>query len=115
MTRLGAIIKQGNGYLRALLTQAAHTILRHKSGDDPLGRWAKAIDERRGRHIAVVALARRLSGVLWAMSFYMCANEAGCVGNPNYHLVLPPGRKAAVSGRTAGVKPGAPRHDKAVS
>ncbi|AUX34812.1 uncharacterized protein SOCE836_069890 [Sorangium cellulosum] len=65
--RLGSITKQGNGYLRALLTQAAHTILRHKSGDDPLRRWAKAIDERRGRHVAVVALARRLSGVLWAM------------------------------------------------
>ncbi|WP_437898075.1 transposase [Sorangium sp. So ce124] len=65
--RLGSITKQGNAYLRALLTQAAHTILRHKSGDDPLGRWAKAIDERRGRHIAVVALAWRLSGVLWAM------------------------------------------------
>ncbi|WP_438025846.1 IS110 family transposase [Sorangium sp. So ce233] len=65
--RLGSITKQGNAYLRALLTQAAHTILRHKSGDDPLRRWAKAIDERRGRHVAVVALARRLSGVLWAM------------------------------------------------
>ncbi|WP_437507246.1 transposase [Sorangium sp. So ce1099] len=65
--RLGSITKQGNAYPRALLTQAAHTILRHKSGDDPLGRWAKAIDERRGRHIAVVALARRLSGVLRAL------------------------------------------------
>ncbi|WP_437579599.1 transposase [Sorangium sp. So ce887] len=65
--RLGSITKQGNAYLRALLTQAAHTILRHKSSGDPLGRWAKAIAERRGHHIAVVALARRLSGVLWAM------------------------------------------------
>lgn len=67
--RLGSITKQGNAYVRMLLTQAAHTILRHKnkSGDDPLRRWADAIAERRGRHIAVVALARRLSGVLWAM------------------------------------------------
>ncbi|WP_437972283.1 IS110 family transposase [Sorangium sp. So ce260] len=66
--RLGAITKQGNAYVRMLLTQAAHTILRHKNkSDDPLRRWADAIAERRGRHIAVVALARRLSGVLWAM------------------------------------------------
>ena len=64
---MGSITKQGNAYLRTLLTQAAHTFLRHKSGDDPLGRWANAIAERRGRHVAVVALARRLSGVLWAM------------------------------------------------
>ncbi|XXY54798.1 hypothetical protein WME91_27070 [Sorangium sp. So ce269] len=51
-----------------LLTQAAHTSLRHKNkSDDPLRRWADAIAERRGRPIAVVAMARRISGVLWAM------------------------------------------------
>ncbi|WP_437776139.1 IS110 family transposase [Sorangium sp. So ce1097] len=67
--RLGSITKQGNAYLRTLLTQAAHSILRHhsSSGDDPLRTWANSIAERRGRHVAVVALARRLSGVLWAM------------------------------------------------
>ncbi|WP_437949587.1 transposase [Sorangium sp. So ce296] len=32
--RLGSITKQGNAYLRALLTQAAHTILRHKKRND---------------------------------------------------------------------------------
>ncbi|WP_437733206.1 transposase [Sorangium sp. So ce1335] len=32
--RLGSIIKQGNAYLRALLTPAAHTILRHKNTSD---------------------------------------------------------------------------------
>ncbi|WP_437505327.1 hypothetical protein [Sorangium sp. So ce1099] len=52
-----------------LLTQAAHTSLRHKnkSGDDPVRGWADALAARRGRHLAVVALARRVSGVLWAM------------------------------------------------
>lgn len=65
--RLGGITKQGNSYLRALLVQAAWTILRASNKDDPLHLWGKAVAERRGKRIAVVALARRLAGVLWAM------------------------------------------------
>ena len=64
--RLGAITKHGNSYLRARLVQAAWALLR-TSGDDPLRRWAAAVMERRGKRIAIVALARRLAGVLWAM------------------------------------------------
>jgi transposase len=29
--------------------------------------WAQALAERRGKRLAVVAVARRLAGVLWAM------------------------------------------------
>lgn len=65
--RLGAMTKQGNAYVRALLTQAAHILMLRGPSDDPMRRWAQAIDKRRGRRIAVIALARRLSGVLWAM------------------------------------------------
>jgi len=64
--RLGAISKQGNSYARAMLVQASWQILRLR-GDDPLKTWATAIAKRRGRRVAVVALARRLTGVLWAM------------------------------------------------
>lgn len=64
--RLGAISKQGNSYVRAMLVQASWQILRLR-GDDPLKTWASAIAKRRGKRIAVVALARRLAGVLWAM------------------------------------------------
>lgn len=64
--RLGSITKQGNSYMRALLIQAAHSIFRLRA-DDPLKRWAKAVEERRGYKIAVVAVARRLVGILWAM------------------------------------------------
>ena len=64
--RLGAITKEGNSYLRALLVQAAWNILRTK-GDDPLKSWATRVAGRRGKKVAVVALARRLVGVLWAM------------------------------------------------
>lgn len=64
--RLGAISKAGNPYLRSLLVQASWTLLRKKDGD-PLTRWARQIARRRGARIAVVALARRLAGVLWAV------------------------------------------------
>ena len=64
--KLGAITKQGNSYLRALLVQAAHSVFRLRA-DDPLKRWGESIAERRGKRIAVIAVARRLVGILWAM------------------------------------------------
>jgi len=64
--RLGAISKAGNSYLRSLLVEVSWTLLRKKD-DDPLTRWARHIVRRRGARIAVVALARRLAGVLWAV------------------------------------------------
>jgi transposase len=64
--RLGAITKQGNSYLRALLTQAAHSIFRLRA-EDPLKRWGQSVEERRGYKIAVIAVARRLVGILWAV------------------------------------------------
>lgn len=64
--RLGAITKQGNSYLRALLVQAAHSIFRLRA-DDPLKQWGQALEARRGKRIAVIAVARRLVGILWAM------------------------------------------------
>jgi transposase len=65
--KLGAITKQGNPYLRSLLIQAAWVILRRNDPNDPLNLWAQAVAEKRGKRIAVVALARRLIGVLWAL------------------------------------------------
>ena len=65
--RLGAISKRGNSYLRALLVQAAWSIVRSGDKSNPLVLWVKQLTERRGKRIAVIALARRLVGVLWAM------------------------------------------------
>ena len=65
--RLGGITKQGNTYARAMLVQSAWQILRNADPDDPLRRWATHIATKRGKRIAVVALARRLAGVVWAM------------------------------------------------
>jgi transposase len=65
--RVGAITKAGNCYVRSLLIESAWTILRNSPADDPLRQWGHAIVERRGNRIGVIALARRLVGVLWAM------------------------------------------------
>jgi transposase len=65
--RLGGITKQGNTYARTLLVQSAWSILRSRSSTDPIKRWGDHIAQTRGKKIAAVALARKLSGVLWAM------------------------------------------------
>lgn len=66
--RIGRITKAGNSRVRYLLVEAAWRVLRSKSEDTAaLRSWALAIALRRGKRIAVVALARRLAGILYAM------------------------------------------------
>jgi transposase len=64
----GRITKAGPSQVRRLLVQAAVSILRLR---DPrtadLREWAMTIAARRGKKVAVVALARRLAGILYAM------------------------------------------------
>jgi transposase len=66
--RRGGITKAGPSRVRRLLVQATVSILRLR---DPrtadLRQWAMAIAARRGKKVAVVALARRLAGILYAM------------------------------------------------
>jgi transposase len=66
--RRGHITKAGNPRMRWLLVQAAWAVWHStKSDAQPLRAWAQRIAHRRGRSIAVVALARRLAGILFAM------------------------------------------------
>jgi transposase len=66
--RRGRITKAGNTRMRWLLVQAAVSILRCRHAQtDALRTWATGIAARRGKKIAVVALARRLAGILYAM------------------------------------------------
>ncbi len=65
--RKGAITKRGPTALRVLLIQAAWTIWRQRQGRAALHAWVERLAARRGRHIAVVALARRLARILYAM------------------------------------------------
>ena len=64
----GHITKTGPGDLRALLVQASWVIGRGRSAAGAaLRTWAQQLAARRGRRIAIVALARRLTRVLYAM------------------------------------------------
>lgn len=66
--RVGKITKAGNSRVRYLLVEAGWRIMRSKSEETAaLRAWAQFIAVRRGKRIAVVALARRLAGILYAM------------------------------------------------
>lgn len=66
--RRGAITKTGDRRTRWVLTQAAWTVWRMRGGTaEPLRVWARRIAARRGTHVAVVALARRLARILYAL------------------------------------------------
>lgn len=65
ISRTGTI-KAGPGYLKALLVQGAWTAWRTRP-NDPMVLWARAIAEKRGTRIAIVALARKIATVLYAM------------------------------------------------
>ena len=66
--RKGHITKTGPRDLRALLVQASWACWRSRTpAAAALQQWATALAARRGRRIAVVALARRLSRILYAL------------------------------------------------
>jgi transposase len=65
--RLGRITKTGDGLLRSYLVEAAHLIMSKRTADSPLKRWALQVAARRGKKKAVVALARKLARILFAM------------------------------------------------
>jgi len=66
--RRGRITKTGDARLRWLLVEAGWRILRSTSPDAAgLKAWGEGIAARRGKRVAVVALARKLAGILYAM------------------------------------------------
>jgi transposase len=66
--RVGRITKAGNARTRWLLVEAAWRIVRSRTEETAAVRaWALGIATRRGKRVAVVALARRLAGILYAM------------------------------------------------
>lgn len=60
------LTKAGSPSVRWVLVQAAWTAMRTRASD-PMVLWAREIGRRRGRGIAVVALARKLAGILFAI------------------------------------------------
>ncbi len=64
----GRISKAGNSRARSLLVEAAWALLRWKTPKtQALHEWATRIAARRGKATAVVALARKLAGILFAL------------------------------------------------
>jgi transposase len=61
-----SITKAGPPAVRRSLIQAAWN-LRRLRPEDPICRWALQIEQRRGKFIATVAVARKLAGILFAM------------------------------------------------
>ncbi len=60
------ITKAGATELRHVLVQGCWAMLRSKP-NEPMVQWASRLAARRNKQLAVVALARKLVGVLWAM------------------------------------------------
>ncbi len=63
--RMG-ITKAGSTQMRALLIQAAWAAWRREK-DRSLGSWAEQVAQRRGKFVAVVAVARKLAGIAFAV------------------------------------------------
>ena len=94
--RRGPITKAGPGRPRWLLIQAAVSILRRRPPEaEALWAWALRIAARRGKHVAVVALARRLAGILYALL------RDGSVFQPHRAVGVPRAAVGAVNRRAA--------------
>lgn len=66
--QVGHITKTGNRRARYLLVEAAWRIVRGRTAETAaLRAWTLRIALRRGKRIAIVALARRLAGIVYAM------------------------------------------------
>lgn len=68
--RLGAISKQGDVDVRMLLTHGARSVVWHAKAagqPTPLQQWARQTEQRRGRHVAALAVANKLARIVWAV------------------------------------------------
>ena len=61
-----SITKAGSSQVRRVMVQACWAAWTFRK-NDPLVQWAAQVAERRGRKIAIVAMARKLAGILFAM------------------------------------------------
>lgn len=64
--RRTSITKAGNAAMRRVLVQAAWAARRTKT-PHPMVAWSLAIEKRRGKNVAVIALARKMAGILFAL------------------------------------------------
>ena len=70
--KLLGITKRGNSHIRQLLIQGARIITRYSLSKLPEQaeqriRWVQELVERRGKHVAAVALANKTARIIWAL------------------------------------------------
>ena len=65
--RITGITKAGSRQTRWVLVQAAWSFMRWAKDDDPVRMWAMQVMQRRGKNVAVVALAHKLATILYAL------------------------------------------------
>lgn len=67
--RLLGISKRGNSYIRTLMVQGAHAVMRHsKNRDDALSHWVNSLIARKHVNVAAVALANKTARIAWAIT-----------------------------------------------
>jgi transposase len=67
-SRLLGISKRGDRYLRTLLIHGARAALRGAAKrQDRRSQWVLDLEQRRGRNIAIVALANKMARMVWAV------------------------------------------------
>ena len=65
---MAGITKRGNRYLRKQLIHGARALMRYcKKRDDQLSQWLQAIEQRRGKNKACVALANKIARLCWTL------------------------------------------------
>ena len=64
--RRTSITKAGSARLRANLIQASWSLVRSRP-KDPIVQWFRQVEHRRGKRIAIVAVARKIVGILFAL------------------------------------------------
>ena len=68
MVRYGGMTKRGNGYVRALLAQAAWALIRSKEGGALKAQFGHMTAEKGlGRKKSAVAVARRMAELLYVL------------------------------------------------
>jgi transposase len=81
--RRGRVVRSAHPPVQALLVQAAWRLSRSKDARTAaLRAWAQGIAGRRGKKIAMVALARRLARILFAMWRNGMPYDAARIGRP---------------------------------
>jgi transposase len=64
-TKRTGTIKAGPKHLKGLLVQSAWAMWRTRRAD-PIVLWARAIADKRGKRVAVIALARKIATIMWS-------------------------------------------------